>query len=156
VRRSLPNEGTKRAAPGVPTQTGGDQSVQTFGTEAQVGERIEAAAALQAFLDARAAGEWRTACSYLAASIDSQLEKLSERVPNAKGIDCPGVLKGLSAAASPSALASATRIQVISFRVEGDRAFIVYRGTGGEVTASAMFREGGGWKLGSLGGLPLT
>lgn len=156
VHHPLPNQGTKRAAPGVPKQKGGDQSVQTFGTEAQVAARVEAAANLQAFLDARAAGEWQAACSYLAASIASQLEKFGERVPNAEGVDCPQVLKGLSAAASPSALAQATRIQVISFRVEGDHAFIVYRDPGGEVTASAMAREGGGWKLASLGGVPLS
>lgn len=130
--------------------------METYGTEAQVGERVEAAAALQAFLDARAAGQWQRACSYLAASIDSQLKKLSERAPSAEGVDCPQLLKGLSAVASPSALARSAKIKVISFRVEAGRAFILYRNADGATTASPMVREHGGWRIASLSAVPLT
>jgi hypothetical protein len=55
---------------------GGDNSIPEFGQEAPASERQRAAAALAAFLRARAGGEWAQACSYLAGSTRAQLERL--------------------------------------------------------------------------------
>ena len=49
-----PEEGSEKAAPGVPVSKGGDNSIQTWGLEASADERAEVTAILQAFLDARA------------------------------------------------------------------------------------------------------
>lgn len=151
----LPNEGTKRPAPGVPTNPGGDNSVQSFGTEAPAEDRIEAAASLQAFFDARAAGEWETACSYLAEGARNLIVKLGERVPTLKGADCALVLEGQSAKVPQPILDEAAQVEVVSFRVEEDRAFIVYRDSESTVKAMSMVGEGDGWKIASLDGVPL-
>jgi hypothetical protein len=62
-----PTPGSKAAAPGVPTSKHGDNSIQTWGLEAADGEREEATATVQRYLDARAAGNWSTVCQLLAA-----------------------------------------------------------------------------------------
>jgi hypothetical protein len=76
---SLPNEGTKAPAPGVPTNKGGDNSIQTYGTESSAADRAEAALALQRYLDARAAQDWAGACSQLSSGARELLEKFAER-----------------------------------------------------------------------------
>ena len=55
---SLPNEGTRRVAPGVPTAKGGDNSIQEFGVEGPADDRVQAAVVFQAYLNARLAGDW--------------------------------------------------------------------------------------------------
>jgi hypothetical protein len=152
---SLANEGSKRAAPGVPTNEGGDNSIQTYGAEAPASERIDAAIALQAYLDARAAEDWATACSYLSSSNQKLMEKFAERLPRLKGERCPQVLAALTGNSPGSVLTAEARIEVISFRVEDDHAFIIYRDSRGMVIAISMALEDGGWKLGSLSGVPL-
>jgi len=151
----LPNEGTKRPAPGVPTNPDGDNSVQGFGTEAPAEDRVEAAVSLQAFLDARATGEWEVACSYLAEGARDMIVKLGERVPTLEGADCARVLEGLSANVLQPTLEEAAQIEVISLRSEENRAYIVYRDSEGVVNAMSMVHEGNGWKLASLAGVPL-
>jgi hypothetical protein len=43
-----------------------------------------------------------------------------------------------------------------SVRVEGDRAFVIYRGVGRTVFAISMMDEGGDWKVGALAGTPIS
>ena len=74
-----PVEGSKRAAPGVPVSEGGDNSIQTWGVEASPQEREEVTAILQAFYDARAAGDWAEACTYLAARAEGRVRRLRQR-----------------------------------------------------------------------------
>ena len=60
---AAPEPGTKSVAPGVPVQPGGDNSIQTFGVEGEVGQREQALATLRAYLNARVAGQWAKACA---------------------------------------------------------------------------------------------
>jgi hypothetical protein len=54
-------------------------------------------------------------------------------------------------------LAKAAKADVGSLRIEGDRAFIVYRGAPkGTFYAISMSKEGGSWKVASLAGTPLN
>jgi hypothetical protein len=152
---SLPNEGSKAPAPGVPTNKGGDNSIQTFGVESASADRAEAALALQAYLDARAAGDWAGACSYLSGGTQELLEKLAERAPKLKGAGCAEVMAALTEGVPQGALAAEARIEVISFRVEGDSAFLVYRNPGGRISAIPMAQENGAWKVAGMGATPL-
>jgi hypothetical protein len=136
---------------------GGDNSVQEFGGEADPAEFEEAATALHNFLDARANGNWAAACDYLAAEVVEPLRKLAERVKRLEETGCAGILERLTnPAAKEDLLAEAAKADVGSVRVEGDRAFAIYRAIDGAVIAITMTREGGAWKVASLTGVPLA
>lgn len=152
----LPNQGTKVVAPGVPTVHGGDNSIQRYGVESQSSEREEAALIAQAYLKAQAAGRWSEACAYLNAKTRSGFEALAEKAqsPSAKG--CAGAMATLFAKVPQAALQSAAEIHVISFRVEGDQAFVVYRDGTGKPFNLPMNREGEEWRVGALDGIGLV
>lgn len=136
---------------------GGDNSVQEFGEEAATSEREEAATALHNFLDARAQGEWAAACDYLASSISSSFEELAGQAKGAKATSCAEILASLTnPAAKNLLLEEAERADVGSLRVEGDRAFLIYRGLEGDILAMPMAQEDGEWKVASLAGTPLN
>ena len=73
----------------------GDNSIPDYGSEAPPSERERAAVALAAFLRARAGGDWATACTYLAATTRTQLERLLGGA-KAKAGGCARVLAELS------------------------------------------------------------
>jgi hypothetical protein len=134
---------------------GGDNSVQEFGSEASSSEFEEAAAALHAFLDARAAGDWATACDYLAADIVASFEQLADSQQQ-DGASCPQLLRGLSGPSTAKARKEAAIADVGSIRVEGERGFALYHGVGGVDYAISMTREDGGWKVATLAGIPIS
>jgi hypothetical protein len=55
----------------------------------------------------------------------------------------------------PAALAAEALIEVISLRVEGDSAFVIYRSPGNRVSATPMAKENGAWKVAGMGATPL-
>jgi hypothetical protein len=135
---------------------GGDNSVQEFGQEADDSERDEAAAALHNFLDARAAEDWESACSFLAEQVRESLEKLAAQADQAENTSCAGILAKLTnRAALPALRSEAARADVGSLRIEGDRAFILYR-SGETVFTVPMANEEGSWKVASFAGTPLN
>jgi hypothetical protein len=156
AKRPLPNEGSKAAAPGVPTVKGGDNSVQTFGVESPSADRVEAAAVLQSFLDARAQGQWPQACSYLSSALREQLEALGKQTKQASLGDCPAMLGALSTRVAPTALHDAAEIQVISMRVEGSHAFLIYKDSEDTPLSMPVSREGDAWKVAALDGSALA
>jgi hypothetical protein len=151
----LPNEGEKAAAPGVPTAKGGDNSIQTFGAEGSSDERVDVAELVATYLDAEAAGEWKTACGTLSATIDQQLTALAKQMHKPAAGACESILPQLASRTSPAALRAAADIHVLSFRVEGDRGFLIYEDREGGVANFALVREDGAWKINSLAGYPL-
>jgi hypothetical protein len=152
----LPNQGTKRVAPGVPTSHGGDNSVQRFGTEAGSSERIEATQVVQAYLTAQAQGRWSEACSYLTSKVRSGLEALADKAKGKAGSGCEGAMGALLGKVPEAALRKAAEIQVLSFRVQGDQGFVVYRDGEGTPYNLPLDREGGEWKVGALVGVGLV
>lgn len=136
---------------------GGDNSVQEFGGEADTSELDKAATALHNFLDARAEKNWAAACTYMAKSILQSFETLAAQSKQAKGKGCAATQEALSGRVLKSELESAAKADVGSLRIEGDRAFIIYRGVPkGTVYAISMSKEAGAWKVASLGGTPLN
>jgi hypothetical protein len=135
---------------------GGDNSIQEYGEEAPASEMDEAAAALHNFLDARAAGDWASACSFLATDVVETLEKLASQAKELQGADCAAILGRLTNPAATEAIrAEAAQADVASLRVEGDGGFVIYRGIDDAVQAVAMRKEDGEWKVGSLAGTPI-
>ena len=150
-----PQVGSKSAAPGVPTTKDGDNSIQTFGAESESEDRAQAAAALQAYLDARAAGEWARACSQLSSGARELLAKFAERGQKLEGQGCAGAMAAFAEGVPPSVLAAEAQIEVLSFRVEGDSAFLIYEGPPDTVSAIPMVEEDGAWKVSGMGSTPL-
>lgn len=132
----------------------GDNSVQESGEEASGGEFAEAAAALHAFLDARAARAWKVACAQMSAAV---VQELVGQLGSAAGksAGCPEVLYRLTAAVPDGALHKAAIADVGALRVEGDRGFILFRGPGGQKFFMPMVREGGHWKVAAVAASPL-
>ncbi len=136
---------------------GGDNSVQEFGAEADASEFEQAAADLHGFLDARAAGDGGAACSYLSGEVAESLESLVAKAKHLKDASCAKVLGELTNPAATGELRTeAAKADVGSLRIEGDRAFLIYRGAGGAVLAMPMVKEGGAWKVSSLTGTRLN
>jgi len=152
----LPNQGTAAVAPGVPTVKGGDDSIQTYGVEAQSAERVKAARLVKAYLGAQAAGHWASACADLSAVILKKLELATRGAPRIHASGCPGALAALISKTPPAIRRRAAQIRVLSLRVEGARAFIIYRDGEGRPYNLLLNREGAEWKIGSLAGIELV
>jgi hypothetical protein len=124
--------------------------VQTYGTESSSAARAEAATALQTYLDPRAAGQWAKACSYLAKPTRTQLAQFAS---GGKGsVSCVEAIKALTAGVPKSALRQAAQIdEVLSLRVEGERAFLLFNGPPNTTLyTSPLALEGGEWKVAAL------
>jgi hypothetical protein len=153
---SAPVAGSKAPAPGVKTVKGGDDSVQTYGVEADSSARTEAAIALQAYLDDRLGEDWQGACSLLAQKPKEQLGKFEEQLQSqGKGTSgCAAVLAALGEGTPQSQLQEeATIEEVLSFRgqgdIAGDPSYLIFTGPPGSTLYSMpMYFEAGGWKVG--------
>jgi hypothetical protein len=152
---SAPTEGSEAPAPGVETVKGGDNSVQTYGTEASEEERTEAAIALQAFLNARLQGDWEGICEALAQPALAQLDKFIKRAQSeGKDVGCAGALAILDQGTAQSQLRQEAEItEVLSFRggghIPSDPSYLIFIGPPGKTLYSMpMYLEGGTWKVG--------
>ena len=126
---------------------GGDNSLQDHGSEASADELAQAAAALHGYLDARAAGAWRDACSYMVSGI---AEGLAQFAGGARRQGCPELLAALSAGMPESVRRTITEADVGSLRVDGDSAFLLFRGADNTVYFMPMGNEDGEWKVGAI------
>jgi hypothetical protein len=133
---------------------GGDNSIEEFGEESGAGELEEAAAALHDFFVARAEEDWRGACSQLSKNVAAELEQLASRSKSGKK-GCPATLAGLTPPLPPAVQRESTVVDAGSLRLEGERAFLIYRGAEKAAYAINMAHEDGKWKVGSLAPVPL-
>jgi hypothetical protein len=146
---SSPQENSKAAAPGVPTSKQGDNSIQTWGLEASSAERTHLTTVVQAFLDARAEANWARACSYLAAEQRKGFEDVVKKSGTAA---CAEGMAAFANEVPVSAFAHEAEIlKVLSLRVGGGHAFLIYTRPGGRIYATALGREGSVWKVISVG-----
>jgi hypothetical protein len=135
-----PQEGSKAAAPGVPTSPHGDNSIQTYGLEASGAERERVSALVRSYLDARVAGDWAAVCALLAAKARAEQSRFGG------GASCAKAMRSFAAEASPGVLAEEAEIEVLSLRQGTRYAFLIYRRPDG-IFAIPLTREGGGWRL---------
>jgi hypothetical protein len=135
---------------------GGDNSIQESGEEVDASELEEAAAALHAYLDARAAGAWEAACSYMASGITQSRQQLAAASKQQGALGCPELLAALSAGVPAAARREAAQADVGSLRVEGDRGFILFHGARDTDYFMPMAREDGRWKVAALAASPLA
>jgi hypothetical protein len=127
---------------------GGDNSIQRYGGEVSAAEFTAAAAALHAYLDARAARAWAAACSYMRAGLTSQLAAMSGG--GGKKMPCAKVLAALSAGLPPQALREAAVADAGALRANGQTGFLLFKGAHETDYFMPMAREDGEWKVGAL------
>jgi hypothetical protein len=153
----LPNQGTKAVGPGVPLAKGGDNSIQTYGVEATSTERAAATAIARAYLAAQASANWPLACSYLAGKVRSGLEEFAAKAgPSSALQGCAGGMALLLGKTSQDTLKRAADIHVLSLRIAGPQAFIIYRDATGTPYNLPFTREHHTWRISALVGIELT
>jgi hypothetical protein len=132
---------------------GGDNSIQEFGAEASDPELEQAAQALHAYLDSRAARQWATACSYMSAQLTRSLEQLVAGAGKSSEVSgCAQILAALSKDVPQRALDDAAVADVGSLRADDNRGFILYHGAQRADYAMPMVTEGGAWKVSAMEG----
>lgn len=129
---------------------GGDNSIQDYGDEADSDQREAAEAAIVAYLDARAAGDWDKSCEYLAAAAVEPLEELAESSPQLKGKGCAAIIGALSAQLPASSRANPVTEGIASLRFEDERGFALFHGRDGVDFFLPVVEEDGEWKVGAL------
>lgn len=154
--RSLPNQGSKAVAPGVPTTKGGDNSIQSYGVEADGGDRVQAATTAEAYLEAQTDGRWAKACTYLTDKVRTNLEALLSKATRGAKTSCGVAMAAFLKGMPETSRRASAEISVLSFRIKGGSAFLIFKDGRGKPTEMVMHREGGSWKIGALigNGLP--
>jgi hypothetical protein len=137
----------------------GDNTVQEFGQEAGAAERTRAAAALHGYLDARAARDWSSACSFLSLSTLAaveQIPKIAQKEIKGKISSCPAVLEALTAGAPTAALKASAIADVGALRVRGSSAYLLFYGFHHHDLLMPMVKERGSWKVGGVEPVPVV
>ncbi len=134
----------------------GDDSIQTFGTEAGVAEKQAVTAIVKRYYAAVAAGNGAGACALLSSGLSKSIVQSLGRSATLRGKGCAGILALLFKHASAQSGPSLADIEVTGVRIKGDRGFALLRSKtmpSGEITVD---RENGAWKVGALigGALP--
>jgi hypothetical protein len=134
----------------VPT---GDNSVPTYGSEASSSQQAAATVSLQAYLQARASGDWSAACAQMATTVQKQLALLAGG-PGAKAEGCAAAYAKLSSRVPASARANPLSGPLAAFRVKADKAFALFYGPHRRQYMMPMVSEGGAWKVSQLEPIP--
>jgi hypothetical protein len=144
-----PEPGAKAVAPGVPVQPAGDNSIQTFGVEGEDVAREQALAMLQTYLSARAAGRWAEACSVTSRQFKRELATLAATLPKRTQPEgCAAALRFFLSWVPQAELNDSAEVkQLLSFRVRGRYAYIIFRGAEDEVSYIAMRNDDGVWRI---------
>jgi len=128
---------------------GGEKSIEEFGSEAEGPERKSILAIERSYLSAIAAGDFPAACTNLAANVLDSLRQVFGE--GRGGVSCARRLAVLLSDAAPALANAQLRGRITKVRVEGDRAFVVFRAPGAELYQFTTVREAGRWKAASAG-----
>ena len=137
-------------------QEGGDNSIQDFGEESEESELEDAAEVLHGYLVARAEQDWAAACSKLSKALVTQLESFASRTKQLAGSGCADVLGAWTPPLPVEVREESTIVDAGSLRLEGERAFLIYRGAKENLFAMPMAAEDDGWKVAALAPAPLS
>jgi hypothetical protein len=127
---------------------GGEASIEEFGSEAGGSDREALLAVFTGYLNAIADKNNATACSYLTTNVQEGLEQFVGGALKGKG--CTAILPKLLAPTAPQIAREEVNGQITKVRVEGDRAFIVFKAPGAKLYQLTMVREGGDWKTATV------
>jgi hypothetical protein len=148
-------EKAKPDTKGFKAPPGGDNSIQTYGEEAESSEEKEITTAMASFLRALANRDYPAICEGLSESNRGQLEQLA-KLKKEIGTDCPSILKSLLVGPTDEARKAAEGT-VYQVRVEGENAFVMFTPVGGTASYFVMKHDPDGWKSTTLSsGVPFN
>ena len=125
-------------------RTGGERSIEGFGSEAQGAEKEEMLGSYRSYLGAIGKKDYQSACELLAQRVRDALAKL------AKGkASCEEVMGGILAPTAAPLSRAQAKGEVTRVRVEGENGFVVFKAPGAKLYQLTLFSEGGEWKAGS-------
>lgn len=126
-------------------------SISSFGAETEGEEATNITFALVQYLDAKASGDWATACARLYGVLREGLEDSAEGKP------CPQVYGQLVSRVPRSERVEQAKIDISSVRRgEGNRAFVIYKTPDTVSVDMPMYVEDGIWKVGAVDAYALT
>jgi hypothetical protein len=131
----------------------GDNSIPTYGSQGSAAQQSEAEAALSSYLQARAAGEWSSACAQMAATVQKQLALLSGAT-QANSASCADAYAKLSERVTASQRVSPLSGGLAALRVKGDKAFALFYGPHEQQYMMPMVSEEGAWKVNQIEPIP--
>lgn len=126
-----------------------DSALLDFGEESDGAELEAAGQAVQSFFTARAKEDWPASCAQLSRALLSKIEHLAVSSTQLEDKSCPSFLEAFLSIGEQERRASAA-IDPGSLRQRGTTGFLIYYGTGEDVYAMPLRREGSAWKVDSL------
>jgi hypothetical protein len=103
---------------------------------------------VHAYYVARANEEWARACTYLASSMQEELERFAVQSGQEGSPDCATLLKALTRHPLPASLRrESTIVDAGSLRIDESNSFLIYHGADRTVFAMPVVEEDGTWKL---------
>jgi len=124
-------------------------SIKTFGKESEGEEATDITFALVQYLNAKASGDWATACARLYSFLRANLEK--------EGGGCADTYGSMLSRVAAEARAEAAQIDVASIRRGPDnRAFVIYKTPDVLSADMPMYLDGDVWTVGALEAYVLT
>lgn len=130
----------------------GDNSIPTYGSQAAESQQAAATAALSAYLQARASGDWSGACAQMAATVRKQLALLAGGSGGASS--CAAAYAKLASRIPASARANPLSGGLTALRVKEGKAFALFYGPKRQQYMMPMVSEAGAWKVNQLEPIP--
>jgi len=127
---------------------GGEASIEEFGSEAGGSERGQILTVFTGYMNAIADKHYDSACADLSAAVQGSLEQLAGEALKAKS--CAAILPKLLAPTAAQVARQQANAEVAKVRVEGDRAFVVFKAPGAKLYQLTMVEEGGEWKAATV------
>lgn len=144
------------AACGSSSESGSDQfrdktdsPLLDFGEEASASELEEGEEVVEAFLAARAKGDWQQTCAQLSRAMLAKIEHLATTSTGLEDTSCPAFLEAFVRLSKRERSDSAI-VDAGSLRKQGRRAYLLYYGANEVVYAMPLSREGSAWKVDAL------
>jgi hypothetical protein len=134
-------------------------SIKAFGEESEGSEATDITFALTQYLNAKASGDWATACARIYSVLRDNIAKLAEKSkdPAITAGGCPAAFGTLMERGSPATFAEEAKIDVASVRRgEDNRAFVIYKTPKTLSADMPMYLEGDVWTVGAIQAYSLT
>lgn len=125
-----------------------DSPLLEFGEEGSSGELEQATEAADAFLFARAKGDWKAVCAQLARALVEKLEKLASNSTGLSDTSCASFLEAFTRLTPAQKRETSARDGAL--RRAGVRGYLLYPGAGEAVDAMQLAAEDGEWRVGAI------
>lgn len=147
----LPGPPPARKPVEVPAE--GDRSLQTYGESAPEEDYLAVDRTVRRFYLALAERDLPAMCDLLAKGMKDMLSQLASRAAKGSGdVGCVDALDGFTRARK----GGPRKVRVADARIDGDEGFAFADIPGQGLSAVAIAREDGVWKVGNMGAVPLN